>query len=430
MKKVAIVGAGFTGLSAALKLAEKGHQATVFEKEMLPGGLAGGYAKKNWDWTLEQHYHHWFYNDNKVLDLAKEIKFSVIVKRPKTSVYIKDRSYQLDSPFHILTFPLLSIVERIRMSAVLGFLKFNPFYKPLEKIKASSFLEKTMGEKAYQMIWEPQLTNKFGPFKDEISLAWFWARIYKRTSRLVYPESGFLRFAQKLQEEIEKKDGKFIFDSEVLSLKEEKGGISIVYAKNNNKKIEKFDFAIVTLPLFVFAKIGKNLPKNYMKKIGKNKGLGAVNMILRLKKPFFQDNTYWLSICDKKSPITAIVEHTNFMNRKDYDGEYLVYLGNYVSTHDLRYKMSDEKLLDYYDKFLSKINKNYRENLLGFDVFRTPFAQPIVDVNYSQNIPDFKTPLKNVYLANMEQVYPWDRGTNYAVEIGEKVADVIISLKH
>jgi hypothetical protein len=39
-------------------------------------------------------------------------------------------------------------------------------------------------------------------------------------------------------------------------------------------------------------------------------------------------------------------------------------------------------------------------------------------------IPSFKTPLKNVFLANMEQVYPWDRGTNYAVELGQKIARI------
>jgi hypothetical protein len=33
-----------------------------------------------------------------------------------------------------------------------------------------------------------------------------------------------------------------------------------------------------------------------------------------------------------------------------------------------------------------------------------------------------KTPLPNVWLASMSQVYPWDRGTNFAVEIGRRVA--------
>ena len=83
---------------------------------------------------MEKHYHHWFANDNSVIDLAKEINHRVIIKRPKTSVFIKSKIYQLDSPIHVLSFPLLSFINKLRMSAVLAFLKFNPVWKPLEKI--------------------------------------------------------------------------------------------------------------------------------------------------------------------------------------------------------------------------------------------------------------------------------------------------------
>ena len=83
--KIGIIGAGFTGLSAAYYLQKEGHEITVIERESLPGGLAIGYQEKGWDWSLEAHYHHWFTNDKSVLDLAKEINHKVIVKRPKTS---------------------------------------------------------------------------------------------------------------------------------------------------------------------------------------------------------------------------------------------------------------------------------------------------------------------------------------------------------
>ena len=36
-------------------------------------------------------------------------------------------------------------------------------------------------------------------------------------------------------------------------------------------------------------------------------------------------------------------------------------------------------------------------------------------VNHSRNIPAIPTPLPGLWLASMSQVYPWDRGTNYAV---------------
>ncbi|EKD86838.1 MAG: hypothetical protein ACD_37C00133G0007, partial [uncultured bacterium] len=185
--KIGIIGAGFTGLSAAYYLQKKGHSVTVFERDPYPGGLAIGFKEKGWDWSVEKHYHHWFTNDKSVLKLAQEINFKVIIKRPKTSVYYGGNIHQLDSPIALLKFPKLPLVDRIRMGASLAFLRYNPFWKILEKFNTKDYLVKTMGKRGYKAIWEPQLSNKFGGVADSISLAWFWARIKKRTPSLAYP---------------------------------------------------------------------------------------------------------------------------------------------------------------------------------------------------------------------------------------------------
>lgn len=419
--KIGIIGAGFTGLSAAYYLLKDGHDVTVFEKDDIPGGLALGFKEKVWDWTLEKHYHHWFTNDKSVLDLAREINHDVIIKRPVTSVYLNDgKIYQLDSPVAVLKFAKLSILERLRMAGVLGlFFKYNPFWKPLEKINAEPFLKASMGKKTYDLIWEPQLFSKFGKYKNDVSLAWFWARVHKRTTKLAYPKGGFLDFANHLVDKIGKMGGKVIFGSGVEKIESGKK----VLIKSTGKKYE-FDKVIVTLPSLFFSKIA-DLPEEYVNKMANLKGLGAINLVLRLKKPFLQDSTYWLSVCDKKAPILAIVEHTNFMDKKNYNDEHLLYLGNYLPSDHPYFSMDKKDILKKYDSFLKEINKNYKESLIDFEVFKAPFAQPIVPVNYSKMIPPTKTPLKNVFLANIQQVYPWDRGTNYAVELGKKVADLI-----
>ena len=153
----------------------------------------------------------------------------------------------------------------------------------------------------------------------------------------------------------------------------------------------------------------------------KLKGLGAINLVLRLKKPFLKDGTYWLNICQKNASVMSIVEHTNFMDKKFYNNEYLVYLGNYIPADHKYMDMNAEELLKEYDSLLRKINPNYKKDIIGLEVFKAPFAQPIIPVNYSRMIPPFRTPIKNLYLANIQQVYPWDRGTNYAIELGKKV---------
>ena len=121
----------------------------------------------------------------------------------------------------------------------------------------------------------------------------------------------------------------------------------------------------------------------------------------------------------------AIVEHTNFMDKKYYNNEHIVYLGNYLPHDHAFMKMDADELLKIYDPYLKKINPNYSLFIIHYSLFKTPFAQPIIPLNYSKIMPSFETPIKNVYLANIQQVYPWDRGTNYAVELGEKVAKLI-----
>ena len=423
--KVAIIGAGFTGLSAAYRLTKNGHEVSVFEREEIPGGLALGYKKREWEWTLEKYYHHWFTNDTTVLNLAKELQYPVVIKRPKTSVYVDGESYQLDSPLAFLTFPKLTLLDRLRMIETLVLLRINPFWKHMEKVKAAEFLPKAMGEKAYKTIWEPQLTNKFGDFADKISLAWFWARIVKRTPSLAYPKGGFLSFAKALSRKTSELGGKMHYASSVEKI-ETKNGKVIVY---HDGRKDIFDKIIVTIPSFPFLQIAPQLPQDYVARLKKLEGIGAMTVVLRLKKQFLKDNTYWLSVCETQAPIMAVVEHTNFMDKKHYNNEHVVYLGNYLAKTHPFYTMTDKKLMETFHPFLQELHPGYEKNLIGYDVFRTPFAQPIITTNYSRIIPSLTTPLEHVYLANIQQVYPWDRGTNYAVELGEKVVQLITQNK-
>lgn len=424
--KIGIIGAGFTGISAAYYLQKNGHSIEIFERDKEPGGLAIGYKEEKWKWTLEQHYHHWFTNDKHILGLAREISHKVIIERPKTSSFVDGNIYQLDSASSLLKFPGLSFLNRVRMGASLATLRYNPFWKPLEKLRAEPYLKKIMGEKNYKKLWEPLMANKLGKYSNVVSLAWFWARVYKRTPSLAYPEGGFLNFAKHLEDVIKKSGGVFSYRTEVTNLTST-GKPTLSYKTVGSEIINtsEFDAVIVTVPSPLFIKIAPQLPKKYIEKLQKLTGIGAINLVLRLKEPFFKEGTYWLSMCDINSPILAIVEHTNFMNIKNYNNEHLIYIGNYAETTDKKFQMDENELLSLYDNWLTKINPHYKQTIIGKKVFKTSFAQPIIPVNYSKDIPPFKTPLKNVYLANIQQVYPWDRGTNYAVEIGQKICDAV-----
>lgn len=422
-KKIAVIGAGFTGLAAGYRLQQSGHDVTVFEKKDRPGGMSGGFKEKAWEWTLDEYYHHWFTNDRHVLGLASEIGYKTAVCQPVTSVCVEGKFYQFDSPRNIMLFPKLSLLDKLRMASILGFIRYNLIWKTFEGFNAGSFLAMAMGKNAYDLIWEPQFSNKFGKYAEEVSLAWFWARLRKRTQSLAYPEGGFLSFAQHLADAIKKGGGKIYYNAEIIELIS-KNNPQLKYKEIEHckLKIENYDTVVITIPSSLFLKIAPQLPQDYKNRLSRLKSLGATNLILRLRKQFFPDKTYWLSVCDKSAGIMAIVEHTNFIDKKYYNNEHIIYIGNYIPSDHPGFLASKEDLLSLYDPFLRKINSGYKNNLIDYKLFNEPFAQPVIPPHYSKIIPSIITPLTNVYLANMQQIYPWDRGTNYAVELGEKAA--------
>ncbi|MEZ4571278.1 MAG: hypothetical protein R2849_13315 [Thermomicrobiales bacterium] len=40
-------------------------------------------------------------------------------------------------------------------------------------------------------------------------------------------------------------------------------------------------------------------------------------------------DTYWLNIADPSLPFTVVVEHTNFIDPSEYDGNHYVYVNAY-----------------------------------------------------------------------------------------------------
>lgn len=422
--KIVVVGAGFAGLTASLELIKKGHEITLIEKENLPGGLSLGFRKTNWDWYLEKHYHHLFTSDNYIKELAKNLNIEIDFKRVKTRSLIGEKIYSLDSAGDVLGFNKLSFFERLRMGMAFALLKTSPFLNFMEKFSASSVLPKFMGKKAYNILWEPLLKAKFGSYKDAVPLSWFWARVKKRSAKLGYPRGGFQNLANAILKEIDKK-GEVLMSTKVLEIKKENNRIYIQIEKDNNRKEVTVDKVIVTTSFSVFAKIVNGFPDYYSRRLSDFNTLSAINLVLSLNEKFFQSNTYWLNICNKEFPFLSVVEHTKFIKPKYYNNNHILYIGNYLQHNHPFLKMNKEDLLKVYTPYLKKLNKNFESAIIGVDFFNDFDAQPIITLNYSRKIVPFETPIKNLYIANMQQIYPWDRGTNYAVELGKRVAKFV-----
>lgn len=420
--RVAIVGAGFVGLTAGLRLADRGVEVSLFEVEKTVGGLASGFTASGWGWLVERFYHHIFTNDAAIIRLAHEVGWPPVFFQPTTSVYVHGDIHPFGTALDLVRFPQLPVSAKVRMGATLGFLKVFPFWRPLEQLTTQNFLRSTMGSLGYTTIWEPLLVGKFGPYASSVNAAWFWARVQKRTARLGYFQRGFQGLADRLSDTITKRGGRVFLGNPIQAILPSGGRLSVRSALGT----EIFDRVVVTTSTPLFLQLVHDLPDWYKTKLQKLAFVDALVVVLVLAKPFME-GVYWLNVLDQSLPFLVMVEHTNMISPSHYGGNHLLYLGAYLPPDHQFFSYSPAMLRRLAVRQLQAIRKNFAaKTILDCFVFRGPAAQPIVPAAYSLNRPSITTPLPHLFLGNMDLVYPWDRGTNYAVELGEAVASVIL----
>jgi protoporphyrinogen oxidase len=421
--RIAIIGAGYGGMAAAWDLRKAGHEVTIFESADYVGGLASGFKEPHWDWSVEKFYHHWFQTDSEMLGLIHELGFDnkVIFPRPYTVLLHKDKWYPFDSIIHALLFPGLGFgLNKIRFGFVGLFLRITNDWRALEKVTADEWMLKYAGKQVYEQMWKPLLIGKFGPFYKDVNMAWMWARIKARTTRLGTFEGGFQKFADMFAEKLREQGVEIRLGVSVKSIKQEQDKGLVIEAK----EAESFDKVLVTTSPSLLAKLCPDLPENYLKGLLELKSMGAVVMVMSLKRQLSEQGYYWFNLPkDAGYPMLALVEHTNFVPRENFGGDHIVYAGDYLELGHEYFGMSDEQLLERFTPAFKKFNPAFeRDWVKKVWVFKTDYAQPVPLVNHSRNIPAIETPVEGLYFASMSQVYPWDRGTNFAVEIGRRAA--------
>jgi protoporphyrinogen oxidase len=424
--KIAIIGAGAAGLAAAYDLTRAGHAVTVFEASDRVGGLAAGFKAEHWDWTLEKFYHHWFQSDADILGLIDELgaKDKVIFPRPTTVVYHKGTFYPFDSPQRWITFPGFSWLDVVRFGAVGAYFKALPNGIALEKYTAHEWLQRWLGRRAYDAVWRPMLVGKFGEaYYKDINLAWLWARIKSRTMRLGTFQGGFQAFLDLLADRVRQQGATLVLEAPIARVESNPDRTLTVTTPSGPLVV---DHCIATTAPRALARLAPQLPADYSAQLTSLKSLGAVVMVITLRQRL--TDYYWFNLPKEAGfPFLALVEHTNFLPPEHYGGDHILYCGDYLPPDHEYFQLSADALLERFLPSLSRFNPSFdRSWVKQHWVWRTEYAQPIPLVNHSRNIPAIKTPLPGLWLASMSQVYPWDRGTNYAVEIGRRTARMVM----
>lgn len=433
--EVIVIGAGYAGLSAAYDLCKAGHKVTIYEKDSDIGGLAGTFELQP-GMRVEKFYHHWFTNDVDVLGLIDELGLGHLKQyhSSNTGLYFTNSIFRLAGPLDLLSFPGIPFIDRIRTGLMALIARRVNDWKPLENISAEDWLVKIGGRKAYDAIWKPLMQGKFGVEAPNVSAVWMWNKLKLRGSSrnkkggesLVYFGGGFGALTDGIRKSLESLGVTIHLNTGVKKIITENGRAAGV---ETDRGTHRANAVLCTVPLPQFLQMTPDLPSDYSSKCKEIRFLGNSCLVLRLSRSL--SSTYWLNIADPSFPFVGIIEHTNLDSRENYGGDHIVYLSKYLPTTEKLFSFTTDEMLDYCVPFIQRIFPEFdRSWILSHHVWKAQFSQPVITKNYSNLIPSLKTPIDGLWLCTMAQIYPEDRGTNYAVRYGRRVAKEMLESFH
>ena len=443
--RVAVIGAGVCGLVAAYRVAAAGHAVDVYERWPGLGGQAatldvgGGHR-------LERYYHHLFTTDRHIARLYEELGMPDELQwRPSSvAMFAHGRQWPFTTPGDLLRFKPLPPLDRVRMgAAVLALQRLANDRAPYERITARAWIEKRMGRAAWREVWGPMLRGKFGARADEIAMVWIWNKLRlrrgedAREERLGYPHRSWEPLFAALARGIEAHGGRVLIDRPAVRID---AGLTVTAGAAGSFRAghdprafppdgsEHYDRVLATVPNDVFEQMVAPglLPDGYLRGLRSIEYFAALCLLLELERPFTR--FYWTNVADRELPFVGLIEHTNFVAPERYDGRRFLYVANYLQHGHELLALDPDTLLERYLPGLRKVNPAFdRSWIRRLWLHREPAAQPIVTVGYHARIPSLRTPVDGLLLANTTQVYPEDRGTNYAVRLGDQAAKEILT---
>lgn len=389
---------------------------------------------------LEHFYHHLFMSDHAIVALIEELGIAdhLMWLDSNTGFFADGKIYPLTSATDLLRLGVIPPWDRLRIGLVTLYLqritKDSGRWRRFERVTAWEWLRRAAGQTAFDRVWGAQLRAKFGPRAEEVAMVWFWNKIFLRTQSrpglLAREQLGYIRGSfnvlinrladacRELGVDIRAGTGLTAFSATGTDATPH---FTLSDSAGNTDEVDQ---VLATVPSPILLRLVPDMPEPYRSKLTTTRYQGAVCMILRTTQAL--SSTYWLNIGDARLPFTGIIEHTNFIGPEHYQGSHFVYVSKYVDLDHPYMGMADDDLLAEYIPLLQLVNPSFERSWVSeFWVFRAPAAQPIIPLNYSDRLPEHRTPRPGLFLANTSQIYPEDRGTNYSVDLGNRIAQIV-----
>jgi protoporphyrinogen oxidase len=423
MSRVVVIGAGAMGLAAAYHALKCGHDVTVLEAASEPGGMAAHFDLGGL--SIERYYHFVCKSDRATFELMAELGLADKMRWTPTSMgyFIDGQLYRWGDPLSLLTFPKLSLMEKLRYGAMMFFSTKRTDWRSLENVSAKQWITRWCGTALYEKMWAPLFKLKFFEYADNISAAWIWTR-FKRvgTSRrslmqeeLGYIEGGSATLVNALMRAIEAKGGKVRLNAPVTRIETEGSQVKGVTA---GSAFVPADAVISTMPTPYVSRIVPFLPDADRARYDAIANIGVVCVVLRLKRSVTPH--FWVNISDPRFEIPGIVEFSNLRPT----GDTVVYIPYYMPVTHPKFGKDDAFFRTEAFGYLKLINPALREaDVVAFYAGRLRHAQPVCPPGFAAMLPPVQTTIRDLQIADTCFYYPEDRGISESVRFGKMMAE-------
>jgi protoporphyrinogen oxidase len=431
-RHIGIIGGGITGLTSAFYLLRAGAQVTILEAASQVGGLATHFDFGPFSW--DKFYHCILTSDSALLQLIDDLGLTPELHwtETKTGFFANDNLYSMSSALDFLRFPPLNLWQKARLALGILYASRIREGRPLERYLASEWLIQVFGLANYRKMWGPLLKCKLGACREETSAAFIWTYISRYYStrektasqkeRLGYVSGGYRTVFTRLIEEIQNRGGSIVTDAPVNSLTARAGGQTEL---NTAQGRFYFDQVIATIPSRPFVQMAPQLDPDYSRKLVEAKYLGVVCFALVLKRQL--SPYYVLNLTDEDLPFTGIIEMTNLVLRSATAGYHLVYLPKYTAPGDPLFNTPEDELWATFRAGLQRVFPDFQDSdIEARHLFRERLVQPVPVLHYSDIVPDMKTSIEGLFLANTTQIINSNLNNNAMVKIANRAVQLAL----
>ncbi|NLE45698.1 MAG: NAD(P)/FAD-dependent oxidoreductase [Chloroflexi bacterium] len=430
--KVGIVGGGMMGVSLGYFLSQQGAEVEIFEAASHLGGLADSVVLSDGT-SVDRFYHTILSSDSHLRELCAELGIADKLRFRETRMgfFYRGQIHSMNNIVEFLRFPPLNWIDRFRLGLTVLYAQLVRDWHRLEGVSVEEWLLRLSGRRTFENIWRPMLKAKFDGGFERTPATYIWSRLVRMKStrsgasqkeEAGHVIGGYATLIDAMVDRINAAGGSIHLCSPVQEILIEQGRARGLRSSHDE---HVFDAVVAALQAPVFRRMIPCAGEDYRDAIDSTEYLGVICPLMVLDRPL---TGFWtLNITDDQIPFTGVIETTTYIDPGFVGGHHLIYLPKYTAPGSAWQQMSDEQITKTWLQNLQAMFPGFdQEWIHDFTVHRERHVEPLHWLNSSSLIPEFITPVDNLYLATTAQIYPALTNGESVTRHARQLAEIIL----